>query len=221
MSYIAVEGAIGTGKTTLARLLADRVDAKLLLEAYEDNPFLDKFYADRKHFAFQAQLFFLLSRFRQQRALNQTDLFYENVISDYIFAKDRIFAALNLNEDELALYSEVERTLKKVIPVPDVVIFLQGSAERLMQGIQRRGRRFEEPITEEYLDTVVRAYNDFFFHYRTSRLIVIDTDKFDFYSNPDAVELVLKALYRRQPPPVEYLVAPEESPIFSTGTPTA
>jgi deoxyadenosine/deoxycytidine kinase len=215
VSYIAIEGPIGSGKTTLARLLADRIDAKLLLEAYEENPFLRQFYDDRKRYAFQTQLFFLLSRFRQQKALNQTDLFYENVISDYIFSKDRLFAAINLSEDELSLYDEVERTLTKAIPVPDVVIYLQSSVPHLMEGISRRGRQFEEPITAEYLAEVVRIYDDYFFHYRASRLIVVDTDQIDFYSNPDLVELVLDALYRRNPPPVEYLGAALPVPMFS------
>ncbi len=215
MSYIAIEGPIGSGKTTLARLLADRIDAELLLEAYEENPFLQQFYRDRKRYAFQTQLFFLLSRFRQQKALNQADLFYENVISDYIFAKDRLFAAINLSEDELALYDEVERTLTKAIPVPDVVIYLQSSVPRLMEGISRRGRRFEEPISEEYLTEVVRIYDDYFFHYRASRLIVIDTDQIDFYSNPESVESVVEVLYRRNPPPVEFLASQQQGPMFS------
>ncbi len=163
MSYITIEGPIGAGKTTLALLLAERLGAKLLLEEYEENPFLAEFYADRKRYAFQTQLFFLLSRFRQQQALLQTDLFYENVVSDYLFAKDRMFASINLGDEELHLYDEIERTLGKKIPIPDVVIYLQGSVPKLMDAIQHRGRTFEGNISSEYLSDVVQTYNDFSF----------------------------------------------------------
>ena len=215
MSYIAIEGPIGAGKTTLAVLLAERLGGKLLLEEYEENPFLAEFYADRKRFAFQTQLFFLLSRFRQQQALTQTDLFYENVISDYLFAKDRMFASINLGEDELALYDEVERTLGKSIPIPDVVIYLQGSVPKLMQAIHQRGRTFEGNISSDYMMDVVQAYNDYFFHYRASRLIVIDTEQVDYQIHPELVDLLLEAIYRHPAPPVEYLTAPRPVPMFT------
>ena len=218
MSYIAIEGPIGAGKTTLAMLLADRIDAMLLLEEFEENPFLAEFYEDRKRYAFQTQLFFLLSRFRQQQALTQTDLFYENVISDYLFAKDRMFASINLGEDELALYDEVERTLGRKIPDPDVVIYLQGSVPKLIEAIHRRGRTFEEQISPEYLSEVVQTYNDYFFHYRGSRLLVVDTDQIDFLRYPDMVDPILKAIYRNPAPPVEYLATPRPSPMFSGET---
>ncbi len=214
MSYITIEGPIGAGKTTLAMLLAERIGAKLLLEEYEENPFLAEFYADRKRYAFQTQLFFLLSRFRQQQALLQTDLFYENVISDYLFAKDRMFASINLGEDELSLYDEVERTLGRAIPDPDVVIYLQGSVPKLMEAIHERGRTFEEQISSEYLSEVVQTYNDYFFHYRASRLIVIDTDQMDFRMYPDMVSPILEAIYRNPAPPVEYLATPRDVPMF-------
>jgi deoxyguanosine kinase len=217
VSYIAIEGPIGAGKTTLAVLLAERLGGKLLLEEYEENPFLAEFYSDRQRYAFQTQLFFLLSRFRQQQALLQTDLFYENVISDYLFAKDRMFASINLGADELSLYDEVERTLGKAIPVPDVVIYLQGSVSKLMDAIYTRGRSFEGSISSDYMTDVVQIYNDFFFHYRASRLIVIDTEQVDFQIHPELIELVLQAIYRDPAPPVEYLAAPKPVPMFAPG----
>ncbi len=218
MSYIAIEGPIGAGKTTLAMMLADRLRAKLLFEEFEENPFLAEFYADRQRYAFQTQLFFLLSRFRQQQALLQTDLFYENVVSDYLFAKDRLFASINLGEAELALYDEVERTLGRSIPIPDVVIYLQGSVPKLMDAIRMRGRRFEGTISSEYMTDVVRAYNDYFFHYRASRLIVIDTEQVDYQIHPELVDLLIEAIYRERYPPVEYLTAPKPVPMFGGRT---
>jgi deoxyguanosine kinase len=215
VSYIAIEGPIGAGKTTLAVLLAERLGGKLLLEEYEENPFLAEFYADRKRFAFQTQLFFLLSRFRQQQALTQTDLFYENVVSDYLFAKDRMFASINLSEEELHLYDEIERTLGKSIPIPDVVIYLQGSVPKLMQAIHHRGRTFEGNISSDYMMDVVQTYNDYFFHYRASRLIVIDTEQVDYQIHPELVDLLLEAIYRDPAPPVEYLTAPRPVPMFT------
>ncbi len=217
MSYITIEGPIGAGKTTLAVLLAERLNGKLLLEEYEENPFLAEFYADRQRFAFQTQLFFLLSRFRQQQALLQTDLFYENVVSDYLFAKDRMFASINLGEDELALYDEVERTLGKSIPIPDVVIYLQGSVPKLMEAIRHRGRSFEGSISPDYLSNVVQTYDDYFFHYRASRLIVIDTEQVDYQIHPELVDVLLEAIYRNPAPPVEYLTAPRPVPMFTAG----
>jgi deoxyguanosine kinase len=218
VSYIAIEGPIGAGKTTLAMLLAERLGGKLLLEEYEENPFLAEFYADRHRYAFQTQLFFLLSRFRQQQALLQTDLFYENVISDYLFAKDRLFASINLGADELALYDEVEQTLGRSIPIPDVVIYLQGSVPKLMEAIHYRGRTFEGHISSDYLAQVVQTYNDFFFHYRASRLIVIDTEQVNYQIHPELVDVVLDAIYRNPAPPVEYLTSPKPVPMFAAGS---
>ncbi len=216
MSYIAIEGAIGAGKTTLAELLAERLRAKLVLEQFEENPFLSDFYADRRTHAFQTQIFFLLSRFRQQKEVLQTDLFYDNIVSDYLFAKDRIFASLNLTEDELALYNEVEQALVKTVPVPDVVIYLQAGVPELLEGVHRRGRPFEQNLSAEYLSDVVNAYNDFFFHYRETRLIVVNASDVDFFTHTEQVDRLLKAIYREPHPPVEYLSVPPPTPIFSS-----
>ena len=214
--YIAIEGAIGAGKTTLAELLAERLRAQLILEQFEENPFLSSFYEDRRAHAFQTQIFFLLSRFRQQKQVLQTDLFYENIVSDYLFAKDRIFASINLSEDELALYDEVEQALLKSVPVPDIVIYLQSGVPELLEGIHRRGRPFEQNLSPEYLAQVVEAYNDYFFHYRDSRLIVVNAEDVDFFTHPEQVERLFAAIYREPHPPVEYLSIPKPTPIFSS-----
>ncbi len=205
--YIAVEGPIGVGKTTLAELLAERFKANLILEQYEENPFLERFYRDRKGSAFQTQLFFLLSRYRQHQDMIHTDLFYESIVTDYVFAKDRIFAEVNLSRDELKLYDEVQGALSKSLPTPDVVIYLQGSVSLLQQNIRKRSRSFEQGITRDYLELLVNAYNDFFFHYRDSRLIVATCDQFDFLGRPDHFEQLVEAIKRFPYPPVEYMVS--------------
>ena len=135
--YVAIEGCIGVGKTSLAKLLSERLAAKLILEKFEDNPFLPDFYQNPERYAFQTQLFFLLSRYRQQLDLQQTDLFHKCIVSDYIFAKDRLFATLNLNEKEISLYDNVASLLEKNITFPNLVIFLQSNTERLMENIRK------------------------------------------------------------------------------------
>ncbi len=203
--YIAIEGPIGVGKSTLADMLAHHFRARLILERYEENPFLQTFYDDRRRMAFQTQLFFLLSRYRQQQELIHTDLFYESCISDYLFAKDRIFAEVNLTRDELRLYEEVTSALDKTVPTPDVVIYLQGSVSLLQQNIKKRGRNFEKNLNREYLEQIVSAYNDFFFHYRDTRLIVASCDDFDFLNRPEHFQRLVSTILRNSYPPIEYL----------------
>ena len=205
--YIAVEGPIGAGKTTLAELLSLRLRSQLSLERYEENPVLPSFYEDQKRYGFQTQIFFLLSRYRQQQDLIQTDLFYQSVVSDYIFPKDQIFAAVNLSEDELKLYDQIAGALGKTVPTPDVVIYLQASVGKLEENIRRRGRPYERKVSRKYLEDLVNAYNDFFFHYRETRLIVVDASKMEFLTNPAHVEHLLAAIQRSPHPPVEYLSA--------------
>lgn len=194
--YIVVEGAIGVGKTTLARLLARKLRAHLELEEVETNPFLKDFYEDRRRWAFQTQLFFLFSRFRQQRELSQVDLFKARVVSDYFFAKDRIFASLNLSDDELVLYDKIMGLLEREIPQPDVILYLQASTDVLMERIRRRDRPFERNITTDYIEALNEAYSHFFFHYRGNPVLVVSTDEIDFPRHEGYVDDVVAELNR-------------------------
>lgn len=192
--YIAVEGVIGVGKTTLCRTLATRLDAALNLEVVEENPFLKKFYDDIRTYAFQTQIFFLLSRFRQQQELAQTSLFAERVISDYIFAKDRIFASINLTDDEMVLYDRLVDVMEKEIPKPDVVIFLKASTDLLVERIRRRGREFEKNLSRDYLEVLQEAYNYFFSHYQQTPLMVVNTHESDFLNEPRLVDELIEQM---------------------------
>lgn len=183
--FIAIEGVIGAGKTTLAQLLSERNNARLVLEKFEENPFLPKFYEDRKRYAFQTQLAFLASRFKQQQKMTNKELFDEYIISDYIFEKDRIFARLNLDDDELALYDNIYGIMTGISAKPDLVIYLQSTVDRLMENIEQRGRDYEKHITPDYLQELSDAYNQFFYHYDKAPLIIINTTNVDFLHNPD------------------------------------
>jgi len=176
---IAVEGPIGVGKTTFVELLAKKFDAYRILEDV-NNPFLKEFYQDKPGAAFQAQLFFLLSRFRQQQELSQRDLFSQIALCDYVFPKDKIFAYLNLDDNELMLYDKLYSVLEAQVPKPDLVIFLQADTARLVERIRKRRRDAETGISEAYVNEVNKAYNYFFFHYNQAPLLVIDTNDIDF-----------------------------------------
>ncbi len=189
--YIAIEGPIGVGKSSLVEILAREFNGRTLVEEVDGNPFLPKFYADIKKYALQTQLFFLLSRYQQQKEMFQQELFSSTVISDYLFAKDRIFAYLNLDENELSLYEQVYRLLDTRIPKPDLVIYLQSSTEVLIKRIHRRNKDFEKGIKEDYLEKLVDAYNRYFFYYNDSPLLVVNTTDIDFVNNPaDLTNLV-------------------------------
>ena len=192
--YIVVEGPIGVGKTSLVEMLVKEFGARPLYEAVEQNPFLERFYEDRAKYAFQTQLFFLLSRYQQQRELRQPELFKRSVISDYVFAKDRIFAYLNLSDDELALYEQVFRLLDAQIPKPDLVIYLQATADVLAHRIDLRGKYFERNISPDYLDHLSQAYADYFFHYTESPLLTINTSEIDFVKHPEDFALLVKEI---------------------------
>ena len=192
--YIAVEGVIGVGKTSLSKLLSERLKAQLVLEEVEENPFLKDFYRDRARYAFQTQMHFLFSRYQQQRGLRQTELFSERMVADYLFAKDRIFARLNLSERELALYERLVGWLELDVVKPDVVVYLQAGADTLMERIARRGRQFEKDMDRAYIEQLVEAYNHFFFHYVDAPLLVVNTNGIDFVNNADDFEDLLKRI---------------------------
>ena len=195
--YIAIEGPIGVGKTTLAKALADRLGGRLVLEAVEENPFLPGFYQDRKKHALSAQLFFLLSRYQQQQDLFQQDLFSQVTISDYLFAKDRIFASLTLDPNELALYERIWQVLGARVVKPDLVVYLQARPEVLTARIRKRGRDFEREAAPDYLDSVSRAYGDFFFHYEETPLLVVNTSELDLGDEAD-LDALLKEIRRHR-----------------------
>ena len=190
--YIVIEGPIGVGKTSLAKRLSPEFKARCILESPEENPFLHKFYRDRKKYAFQTQVFFLLNRYRQQREIRQIDLFNQVTITDYLFAKDRIFAYLNLDENELALYQRIFSLLDARIPTPDLVIFLQAKPETLLARIRVRDIEYEKEIDIEYLRALSQAYNSFFFHYEESPLLVVDTSEIDFVNREEDLKSLIR-----------------------------
>ena len=195
VGYVAVEGVIGAGKTTLARMLAARAGGRLVLEEFEDNPFLGTFYADRGRWAFQTQLAFLASRFKQQRALLNRDLFGATV-ADYTFDKDRIFAHVTLDGDELQLYETLYGLMEPNAATPDLVVYLRSSAERLLANIAHRGRSYEAGMDPGYLAELADAYDRYFFHYRKGALLVVDTTHLDFVKSEADFEEIVRQIRR-------------------------
>jgi len=194
-SYLAVEGPIGVGKTTLAKLLNKRLGGMLLLEDAQ-NPFLTDFYAGRKGAAFQCQLFFLLTRYQQQQGLLQRSLFDARVVGDYIPQKDKIFAHLTLDDSELTIYQKLYGLLMENLPKPDAVIYLQASAENLKKRIRQRSREYERQVSDDYLERLAEAYNYFFFHYRETPLLIVNTNEVDFGKNPSELDHLLLQVNR-------------------------
>ncbi len=189
--HICIEGTIGVGKTSLVKLLAEEMEAKTVLEKFEDNPFLKDFYTDRDRYAMQTQLFFLLSRYKQQQDLQQMDMFTKSVISDYMFDKDRLFAALNLGDMELDLYNRIANELQKNIVYPDLIIFLQSETDRLMYNIKIRGREFERNMDYTYIDNLNQIYNEYFFRYDKGPLVIINTNDIDFVNNKQDLQEII------------------------------
>lgn len=183
--YLAIEGVIGVGKTSLARLLQPTFDAELLLEAFEENPFLSDFYDDRQRYAFQTQIFFLLSRYRQQRETVPDALADSNLIADYTFEKDALFARLNLSGDELATYQLVHNALAERIPPPDLVVYLRVDTDIAMQRIAMRDRPYERNMDRDYIQQVNLAYEKHFADHTNYRTLTIDSTHMDFVSRPE------------------------------------
>ena len=190
---IAVEGPIRVGKTSLADILADRLHAERLRDV-EDNPFLGPFYNEKRGAAFQAQLYFLVERFNQWRALDVASSSRQTIVSDYLFERDKIFAYLNLSDAELRLYDELYRLLAEQAPVPDLVIYLQAKPEVLRKRIAKKNAAMESRISREYLEEVVKAYEYFFFHYRSSDLLVVETSEIDFVDRNEDLDQLLARL---------------------------
>jgi len=191
--FIAVEGAIGAGKTSLVNLLEQQYEARVILEENDSNPFIAKFYEDQETYSFQTQIFFLLSRYNQYMELAQRDLFNSVVVIDYLFQRDKIFAQLNLEDHEYRLYDQIFNLLGPKAPKPDLVIFLQASTEVLLERVSKRGRDYEAFMDPDYLDSVNKAFNNFFFYYSDTLLLVINTNEIDFVEKKcDLEELINK-----------------------------
>jgi len=197
LNYIAIEGPIGVGKTSLAKLLSKRLSAKLILEKFEDNPFLSEFYDDPTRFAFQTQLFFLLQRYQQQQDIRQVDMFHNLLISDYMFIKDRLFASLNLDDKEMNLYDSIANMMERNVINPDLIIYLQADTATLMKNIDKRGRNFESNISYEYINELNEIYTEYFFRYNDTPLVIINTNNIDFVHNPGDLDQVIQ--YIKQP----------------------
>ena len=192
--YIAIEGPIGVGKTSLVQLLGEYFNAHTVLETVEDNPFLEGFYRNRERYAFQTEMFFLLSRYRQQMSLSQYNLFNRVTITDYIFDRNRIFAYINLNNDEIRLYEDVYSILRHKIPKPDLLIYLQADIDTLKKRINMRGRAFEKNINNEYLDGVNKAFNNYFFHYTQSPILIVNANDINFVERKEDLKDLIKKI---------------------------
>ena len=192
--YIVVEGVIGAGKTSLAKKLQKHFGGEIVFEEFEENPFLEDFYHDRRRFAFQTQMFFLLSRFNQQEKLRQTDLFQDYLFSDYFFSKDRIFASINLDEREMSLYDSIAKILERQIVQPDLIVFLNASVDRLMYNIKRRARPMEQNMEREYISQLADAYRKYFRTYQKSPLLIVESSSIDFINNSSDFEKILDAI---------------------------
>jgi deoxyadenosine/deoxycytidine kinase len=190
--YIVVEGPIGVGKTSLARRLAAHLNAALVLEQPEHNPFIARFYQDMERYALATQLFFLFQRISQLRELSQIDLFNRTTVADFLLDKDPLFAHLTLNDDELHLYQQIYATLSPRAPRPDLVIYLQAQTETLVERVRRRGAEFEQPISEAYLARVADSYNRFFYHHTGTPVLIVNSERLNFIDRPADFELLLE-----------------------------
>ena len=192
--YVVVEGPIGAGKTTLARVLSERAGGAALLEDPDSNPFLPGFYQDRARYALPTQLYFLFQRANHARALSQPDLFARLTVADFLLEKDALFARLNLNDDEFALYEQVYAQVRPHAPVPDLVVYLQASPETLIERVRRRGVAYERGISDEYLVRLAEAYARFFYRYEAAPLLIVNSDNLNFVDQPGDFDLLLRRI---------------------------
>ncbi len=204
VSLIAVEGVIGAGKTTLTKLLAERTGARVVGEAFDENPFLERFYADKARWAFQTQLAFLASRFKQLSTLPGPDLFHRVTVADYTFEKDQIFARLNLSGDELALYDTLFAMMKSAVRAPDLVVYLQATTDRLMHNIRMRARSYEVNMDPDYIQSLNDAYTSYFFKYTSGPLLIINVDKIDFVRNQSELDEIVQQIVTYDHPATTY-----------------
>ena len=195
-SYIAIEGPIGVGKTSLAEIIADKLNTRKALEDFEENPFLDNFYDNIEEYAFQTQMFFLLQRYKQQQEIKQLDVMQKGVVTDYMFDKDRLFASFTLSGPEMELYSRVADILEQDIIKPDLVVYLQADTPLLMQYIKKRGRDLEKGVTADYIDLVNQRYQEFFVNYEDTPLLIINTNNIDFVENPRDLDELLEIIQK-------------------------
>ena len=194
--HIAIEGVIGVGKTTVAERYAETVGARLVLESFEENPFLEDFYREPGKYAFKVQIFFLLSRYKQLSEMPPPDLFHRGLVSDFTFLKDRLFASVNLDKHEFLLYQEVASIFSRLLRKPDLIIYLQASTDVLMERIKRRGRSFEHNISREYINQLNEVFDDYFFHYENSPLLVVNTTEIDFVHQPEHFGELIKQILK-------------------------
>lgn len=192
--HIAIEGAIGVGKTTLTRKLADKLGSSTFFEQIDDNPFIELFYQDPTRHALAVQLSFLFSRLKHWQSLNQQDLFSQSIISDYLFAKDHIFATVTLSDEELALYEQVSRLMQVDLHRPDLVIYLQSKPDVIMQRIRQRNRNMERGLNIDYLQRIMTAYDQYFFHYQEAPLLIVQTDRMNFADHEQAVDSLIERI---------------------------
>ncbi len=196
--YISIEGVIGVGKTSLARGLSKRLKSDLVLETYDENPFLREFYEDPGRLAFQTQLFFLVNRFTQLRQFISYNLFYEYLITDYTFDKDDIFARLTLSDEEYKIYTVISQSMREKLTQPDLVVYLQSTPDRLMHNIEHRNRPYEKLISKRYIEDLHRAYNQFYASYKKTPLMIINVSSLDFVSDTDDFEWIYSLICNRK-----------------------
>lgn len=192
--YIAIEGPIGAGKTSLAKKLAEDFKGRVVLESIEENPFLPEFYKDRRKNALKTQILFLINRYQQQKELVQHELFSRTVVCDYLFSKDRIFAAMNLTKEELFIYEKIYTLLDTQLPKPDLVVYLQASMDVLKKHIRKRGIEYEKNIDNAYLEELSEAYNRFFFSYMETPILTVNVTDIDFVRNKSDYDSLVKEI---------------------------